>query len=225
MVEEQLRQRGIWQARVLEAMSEVPREHFVAAGFCESAYEDSPLPIGYGQTISQPLTVAFMCQSLDLHGDEKVLEIGTGSGYGAAVLSRLARVVYSIERIPKLAYQAEARLRRLGYENVHVRIANGSLGLPVEAPFDAILVTAGGRGLPRVYLDQLADGGRIVIPLGSAVPHSQTLYRFTVSAGTIVVDALGGFSFVPLIGEYGWGDDENESCVGDEPHSIRTRRE
>jgi protein-L-isoaspartate(D-aspartate) O-methyltransferase len=196
-------------------MSDVPREHFVPAGFRESAYEDSPVPIGYGQTISQPLTVAFMCQALDLHGGEKVLEIGTGSGYGAAVLSRLARVVYSIERIPKLAHQAEARLRRLGYENVHVRIANGTLGLPEEAPFDAILVTAGARGLPRVYLDQLADGGRIVIPLGSAAPRSQTLYRFSLSAGTIVVDPLGGFSFVPLIGEYGWGYDKNESCVGD----------
>jgi protein-L-isoaspartate(D-aspartate) O-methyltransferase len=207
MVDYQLRRRGIRDPRVLWAMASVPREEFAPADRRDEAYDDGPLPIGFGQTISQPYTVAFMCEALQLRGGERVLEIGTGSGYGAAVLSLLAGEVYTVERIAELADEARRLLQRLGYSNVHVCIGDGTLGWPPGAPYDAIVVTAGGSGLPEAYLQQLADGGRIVIPLGS-MPYSQNLYRFVRSGGELRVEDLGAFAFVPLVGQHGWSNDD-----------------
>lgn len=198
MVDEQLLPRGIADARVLRAMRTVPREEFVPEVERYLAYADRPLPIGHEQTISQPYTVAFMCEALQLRGGERVLEIGTGSGYGAAVLSELAVRVDTIERIPELAVAAQACLERLGYDNVRVFSGDGTLGLPDEAPFDAIVVTAGGETLPEAFVQQVRDGGRIVIPLGPA-GESQTMYRFTRVHDRLQQEDLGGFSFVPLV--------------------------
>jgi protein-L-isoaspartate(D-aspartate) O-methyltransferase len=203
MVDFQLRRRGISNDRVLKAMSEVPREKFVSENQRDFAYDDMPLPIGHGQTISQPFTVAFMCEALLLKGTEKVLEIGAGSGYSACVLSLLAQKVFSLERIPELAERAKNRVRELGYENVDIRLANGTLGLPEEAPFDAIVVTAGAEALPNTYLEQTAEGGRIVIPIGSSL-YGQSMFRFTKKHEELQVEDLGSFAFVPLIGRYGW---------------------
>jgi protein-L-isoaspartate(D-aspartate) O-methyltransferase len=203
MVEYQLRRRGIVDERVLQAMLSVPREEFVSEGV--SAYDDCPQPIGFGQTISQPYTVAFQCEALQLHGDERVLEIGTGSGYSAAVLSHLAKEIYTVERIPGLAQKAGQTLSRLGYANTHVFTANGTLGLPDHAPFAAIVVTAGGVALPEPYLEQLSTGGRIVIPIGDYLA-GQVMYRFTKLQEKTRVENLGSFAFVPLIGHYGWDE-------------------
>ncbi len=208
MVDQQLRGRGISDPRVLQAMAAVPREAFVPESRRHEAYDDGPLPIGFGQTISQPYTVAFMCEALQLRGGERVLEIGTGSGYGAAVLSLLADEVYTVERVPELAREAQQRLQQLGYANVHVCVGDGTLGWPPAAPYDAIVVTAGGSGLPEPYLQQLAEGGRIVIPLGSN-PYSQSLYRFVRCHGELRVEHLGAFAFVPLVGAHGWSSDED----------------
>lgn len=208
MVQNQLRSRDISDERVLRAMMCVPREEFVPEAVRHHAYDDRPLPIGHEQTISQPYTVAFQCEALRLQGDERVLEVGTGSGYGAAVLSRLAKEVYTVERIPELASRARATLGRLGFDNVHVELANGTLGLPKHAPFDGIVVTAGGTSLPQPFLDQLSPGGRIVIPLGEG-PAGQSMYRFTKFPDALQVDNLGGFCFVPLIGRYGWESSES----------------
>ncbi len=203
MVAAQLIDHGIADRRVIEAMRKVPREEFVPAELQDAAYEDGPLPIGFGQTISQPFTVAFMCEALHLNGTEKVLEIGAGSGYCAAVLSLLADSVFTIERVPELANEAGARLTRLGYVNVHVMTGDGTLGLPTEAPFDAIVVTAGAEALPDTYIQQLQPGGRIVIPIGG-YRYNQEMYRFTRMEGELRIENLGGFAFVPLIGKYGW---------------------
>lgn len=203
MVEAQLVGHGIADPRVLDAMGCVPREQFVSHEMRDSAYEDGPLPIGFGQTISQPFTVAFMCEALRLNGTEKVLEIGAGSGFSAAVLSLLAQSVFTIERVPELAEQARSRLAELGYHNVHVITGDGTLGLSSEAPFDAIVVTAGAETLPDAYVQQLRMGGRIVIPIGG-YRHNQKMYRFTRLEGELRVENLGGFAFVPLIGKYGW---------------------
>jgi protein-L-isoaspartate(D-aspartate) O-methyltransferase len=201
MAQSQLVRRGIQNQRVLDAMTRVPREEFVSDGWRDAAYADGALPIDCGQTISQPFTVAFMCEAAEISRDDTVLEVGTGSGYGAAVLSLLAREVHSVERIPVLGQQAAERLRRLGHSNVHVHTANGTLGWLDAAPFDAIVVTAGAEALPKPYVEQLQDGGRIIIPLGR-MPHSQTMYRFTLKDGKLYVENLGGFTFVPLIGKY-----------------------
>ncbi len=209
MVEEQLRSHGISDRRVLDAMGRVPREEFVPADLRYAAYEDGPLPIGFGQTISQPFTVALMCEALLLTGSEKVLEIGAGSGYSAGILSLLTRSVFSVERIPALADTARARLARLGYANVRVVTADGTLGLPAEAPFDAIVVTAGAEALPDAYVRQLQPGGRIVIPIGS-YRYNQTMYRFTRLPEELRVETLGGFAFVPLVGKYGWHEADVE---------------
>jgi len=203
MVRYQLEARGIRDRRVLNAMLSVPREEFVRDDLKASAYDDCPLPIGHGQTISQPFTVAFMCEAACPAENETVLEVGTGSGYGAAVLSRLSRTVYTVERLPALAAQAQANLVRLGYDNVHVRTADGTLGLPADGPFDAIVVTAGAVALPLDYLEQLNEGGRIVIPLGH-LPNSQRLYRARRRLDQLEIDDLGAFAFVPLIGKHGW---------------------
>jgi protein-L-isoaspartate(D-aspartate) O-methyltransferase len=204
MVKRQLRARGIDNPAVLRAMRAVPREKFVPQEMERYAYQDRALPIDERQTISQPYIVALMAQAADLQEGDRVLEIGTGSGYSAAVLGEIAGEVYTIERIAKLARQAQMRLESLGYENVHVRSANGTLGWPEEAPFDAILVTAGGPEVPATLKDQLALGGRLVIPVGRD-PFAQqlTCVRRTGESAFRPQD-LGPVRFVPLIGEQGW---------------------
>jgi protein-L-isoaspartate(D-aspartate) O-methyltransferase len=205
MVEFQLKPNSIQDARVLAAMACVPREEFVPATMRDCAYGDCPLPIGYGQTISQPFTVAFMCQALQLTGRERVLEIGTGSGYAAAVLSLLASEVFTIERVVSLAAPAHSRLRRLGYRNVQVIAGDGTLGLPVAAPFDRIVASAAAGQLPQPWAEQLAEGGSIVVPIGGE-SFDQCLYRFVKRGAELKMENLGGFAFVPLIGKYGSHD-------------------
>ena len=189
--------------RVLSAFGRVPRERFVSPDLQRFAYDDRPLPIGDEQTISQPLMVAIMAQALMLRGDEKLLEVGTGSGYQAAVLSLLARDVVSVERIPALSQVAAQRLQELGYRNVRVFIADQALGWPQEAPFDAITVAAGAPEVPSSLIDQLAPGGRMVIPVGGR--RLQQLVRATKSERGVTMERLGECRFVPLIapGE-GW---------------------
>lgn len=202
MVERQIEARGIRDSRVLAAMETVPREEFVSEHLRGQAYEDGPLPIGQGQTISQPLTVAFMAEALQLKGDERVLEIGTGSGYGAAILGRLAKEVHTVERLPALAEGARGRLERLGFANVHVHIGDGSLGWPEAAPYQAICVTAAPAQVPKTLQDQLAEGGRLVIPVGET-HRGQQMMRYTRQGGDLLEEELGEFSFVPLIGKHG----------------------
>jgi protein-L-isoaspartate(D-aspartate) O-methyltransferase len=196
MVEEQLRGRGIRDARVLRAMGEIPRHLFVPPELADKAYEDHPLSIGAEQTISQPYIVALMTQQLGLKPTSKVLEIGTGSGYQAAVLSKLAKEVYSVERIPELGSQAARRLRSLGVSNVCLRVGDGSQGWPEEAPFDDIIVTACAEKLPELLAAQLADGGRMVIPLGEAL--HQTLTRIERRGNQLEARPICGCVFVPL---------------------------
>ncbi|MCB9891035.1 MAG: protein-L-isoaspartate(D-aspartate) O-methyltransferase [Planctomycetes bacterium] len=207
MVDEQLVPRGIRDRRVLSAMSRVPRESFVPAHMVAHAFDDRALPIGEEQTISQPFIVAMMAQSAELRADDRVLEIGTGSGYGAAVLAELARDVYSIERNPVLARKSRERLQRLGYDRIHLRCGDGTKGWPEAAPFDAIIVTAGGPEVPESLREQLAVGGRLLIPVGKT-PRHQSLRRVRrVSMNDYRNEALGNVVFVPLIGEQGWHDD------------------
>jgi protein-L-isoaspartate(D-aspartate) O-methyltransferase len=202
MVTHQLMKRGIRDEAVLKAMREVPRHRFVPARYRSIAYDDMPLPIGHDQTISQPLMVAMMTEALRLHGDERVLEIGTGSGYQAAILARLAKVVFTIERIAELAAQARATLATLGITNVHVLVADGTVGLPEHAPYDAIVVTAGAPHVPLPLADQLRIDGRLVIPVGGRL--EQTLVRVTKTGDGLQTEHLGECRFVPLIGEQGW---------------------
>jgi protein-L-isoaspartate(D-aspartate) O-methyltransferase len=199
MVVHQLERRGIHDPRVLEAMEWVPREEFVPPELLDLAYDDRALPIGLDQTISQPYTVAFMCQEARVTASDKVLEIGTGSAYGAAVLSLLAREVHSIERIEELFQAARERLARLSYDNVRVYLDDGTRGLPQEAPFHAIICTAGAEVLPDAYQEQLADGGRLVIPIGP--PAHQQMVRLTRRGDRWDRDNLGSFGFVPLVGD------------------------
>lgn len=203
MVAEQLRGRGIRSARVLEAMLAVPRHEFVPWRWLADAYADQPLPIGIGQTISQPLMVAAMSEALELAGNERVLEVGTGSGYQAAVLSRLAGEVCTIEYRQELAAIASQRLERLGCGNVRVRHGDGGLGWPAAAPFDAIIVTAAAPALPPPLLEQLAEGGRLVIPLGSEA--SQELFQLRKRNGRTERRSLEYCRFVPLVGIHGPG--------------------
>ncbi len=209
MVTLQLAFRGIRDPRVLDAFRSVAREEFLPEELGEFAYEDSPLPIGSGQTISQPYIVAVTVDALGLRGGERVLEIGTGSGYAAAVLSRIAGEVYTVERLPALAEGARERLARLGFHNVHVLCGDGTLGWPEHAPYDAIAVAAGGPEVPRALLDQLAPGGRLVVPVGPD-DTSQELVRVTRSGDHLETESLGGVRFVPLIGEQGWPEDVRE---------------
>ncbi|MBM4283896.1 MAG: protein-L-isoaspartate(D-aspartate) O-methyltransferase [Deltaproteobacteria bacterium] len=206
MVEAQIRRRGVSDPRVLRALTKVPRHLFVPSHLWEQAYGDHPLPIGEDQTISQPYIVALMTEALDLTGAEKVLELGTGSGYQAAVLGELAREVYTIERLASLAESARLVLERLGYTNIHVRIGDGTLGWPEESPFDAILVTAGSPQVPRPLVEQLALNGRLVIPVGDQ--YSQTLTRVRKTAAGLQHDYLGGCRFVRLVGAHGWQEGE-----------------
>ena len=206
MVAQQLIKRGIEDPYVLQAMRDTPRHLFVPARHRAMAYEDMPLAIGYEQTISQPLIVAMMTAALQLHGQERVLEIGTGSGYQAAILARLAVVVFSIERIPELATQARATLAMTGMMNVHVLVGDGSLGLPEHGPYDAIVVTAASPKVPPALAGQLKPGGRLVIPVGDR--HEQTLIRVTTMGNEPHIERLGGCRFVPLIGQQGWLNSE-----------------
>jgi protein-L-isoaspartate(D-aspartate) O-methyltransferase len=203
MVEKQLRQRGIRDQPVLKAMLMIPREEFVSVKDRHRAYADAPIPIGYGQTITQPYMTALMAQTLNLEGHEKVLDIGTGSGYHAAVLGRLARRVISVERLPRLVALARANLDRAGCgENITVVCGDGSLGYPPEAPFDAISVAAGSPEVPAALLDQLRDPGRLVIPVGNRL--DQELYFVQKEDGQIRSRTLTGCRFVPLVGRQGW---------------------
>jgi protein-L-isoaspartate(D-aspartate) O-methyltransferase len=207
MVDRQIAGRGVRDRRVLEALRTVPREAFVPENLAEFAYDDTPLPIGEEQTISQPYIVALMAEALELRPEDKVLEIGAGSGYAAAVLSRIAREVYAIERHESLAREAQARLARLGYSNVHVFHGDGTLGLPDRAPFDGIVVAAGGPEIPPALLAQLATGGRLVIPIGPD-PRTQDLVRVRHRPdGSNVREDLGPVRFVPLIGVQGWTEE------------------
>lgn len=204
MVERQLVGRGIRGARVLAAFREVPREEFVAEHLRGSAYDDSPLPIEAGQTISQPYIVALTVEALGLRGGERVLEIGTGSGYAAAVLARIAERVYTVERLSELALAARARLERLGYDNVEVVCRDGTLGLPEHAPYEAIAVAAGGPKVPEALVDQLTIGGRMVIPVGPD-ERSQVLLRVTrTGRHELREESLGDVRFVPLVGVEGF---------------------
>jgi protein-L-isoaspartate(D-aspartate) O-methyltransferase len=198
MVREQIMARGVRDPRVLEALREVPRHLFVPKEMQSLAYTDEPLPIGYGQTISQPYVVAFMSEALELKPQDRVLEIGTGSGYQAAVLAHLAREVYSIEIIEPLAKEAAQRLRQLGYANLHLRTGDGYRGWPEAAPFDAIIVTAAPEHVPPPLVEQLREGGRLVLPLGGA---EQALIRIRRTRQGIRKETLLPVRFVPMIGE------------------------
>lgn len=206
MVEQQIKARGVRDERVLQAMAEVPREAFVSAVQARSAYDDSPLPIDAGQTISQPYVVALMIEALNLQPTDRALDVGTGSGYAAAVMARLCRRVYGVERHARLVESARAALSGLGYENVELRHGDGTLGWAEEAPFDAVLVSAGGPSVPSALREQLAVGGRMLIPVGGSgrVQHLVRITRQTVD--TWSEDDLGEVAFVPLVGEQGWAD-------------------
>lgn len=202
MVVDQLERRGIVDQRVLQAMRNVPRHRFVPRQYRDLSYSDGPIPIGEGQTISQPFIVALMSQMLALRGEEKVLEVGTGSGYQAAVLAHLAKQVYTIERHAQLAKRASKELQALGLNNVQVYVGDGTLGLVEHAPYDAILVTAAAPETPRPLLEQLAQGGRLVIPVGSR--GAQFLERWQRKGASYEQDVSIPVAFVPLVGRHGW---------------------
>jgi protein-L-isoaspartate(D-aspartate) O-methyltransferase len=188
--------------RVLEAMSRIPREKFVLPEYRQQAYEDKPLPIGWEQTISQPFIIALMTEALELAGNEKVLELGTGSGYQAAILAELAKKVLSVERVPALAESAHKVLDELGYTNIEIHLAEETLGWEKGAPYNAIMVTAGAPAIPEVLMKQLAPGGRMVIPVGPR--HLQELCKITKRLDRNIVKNLGGCRFVSLIGKNAW---------------------
>ena len=202
MVESQLVSRGIKDTRVLETMRKVPRHRFVEEAFVSQAYNDHPLPIGEKQTISQPYMVALMTEALELQGDEKILEIGTGSGYQTAILAELAEKIYSIERIRPLSIKARRILDELGYFNVVLKVADGTVGAKEEAPFDGIIVRAGSPDIPQPLVDQLAMGGRLVVPVGDK--YTQSLMRVVRKKEGIIKTDLGGCRFVNLLGRHGW---------------------
>jgi protein-L-isoaspartate(D-aspartate) O-methyltransferase len=202
MVENQLIGRGIKDTRVLDTMRKVPRHRFVEEALVSQAYNDHPLPIGEKQTISQPYMVALMTEALELQGNEKVLEIGTGSGYQTAILAELADKIYSIERIRSLSIKARRVLDDLGYFNVVLRVSDGTIGLKEEAPFEAIIVTAGSPDVPQPLVDQLAMGGKLVVPVGDR--YTQSLMKVVRVKEGISKTDLGGCRFVNLLGRYGW---------------------
>ena len=202
MVARQIRDRGVGSPRVLAAMETVPRHLFVPPALVPQAYSDEALPAGQGQTISQPYVVAASAQALSLDGHERVLEVGAGTGYLAAVLSLLAREVFAVEAVPVLAEAARERLARFGYANVRVEVGDGSQGLAAAAPFEAILVSAAAPAVPQPLVDQLAEGGRLVIPVGIA--DHQELLRIVKSGGRTSEQKLFACRFVPLVGRYGW---------------------
>jgi len=199
---QELREKGIRDARVLSAMEKVPRHLFVLPEYLFAAYDDRPLPIGLGQTISQPYIVALSTEALELSGEEKVLEIGTGSGYQTAILAELAKEVFTVERLPELSLEAQERLRKLGYTNVRFRVGDGTKGWPEEAPFPAILVTAAAPRVPKSLFAQLSEAGRMVIPVGGR--FHQDLWLVRKVGGEPVYEHLCPVTFVPLIGEEGF---------------------
>lgn len=205
MVDLQCRARGVREERVLAALLKVPRHEFVQGALKERAYDDYPLPVGEGQTISQPYMVALMTECLRLSGEERVLEIGTGSGYQAAVLAELALEVYTIERFEDLAQRARLVLEELGYQNVQAVVGDGSEGYPDAAPYDRIIVTAAAPDITRPWLDQLKDGGRLVVPLGDR--WSQNLTIVTKRGDKTSQETICGCVFVPLVGKHGWSGD------------------
>jgi protein-L-isoaspartate(D-aspartate) O-methyltransferase len=209
MVDVQIARRGVRDAHVLDAMRHVPREHFVEKSLKESAYEDLPLPIGEQQTVSQPFMVAMMIEAAKVGPGDRVLEIGTGSGYAAAVLSLIASEVYTVERYRSLADEAQRRFTELGYANITARTGDGTLGWPEAAPFDAIVVAAGSPDVPSPLKEQLAIGGRLVIPVGDQ-DRRQTLVKITRTGGdSFEEEDLGAVMFVPLVGERGWREDRS----------------
>ncbi|HOK79558.1 MAG TPA: protein-L-isoaspartate(D-aspartate) O-methyltransferase [bacterium] len=201
MVEHQIRARGIRNERVLSAFLKVPREQFVLEQFRSSAYDDCPLPIDYGQTISQPYMVAIMTELAEPEKNDRVLEIGTGSGYQTAILCELGCNVFSIERIPELAERAKKTLAKLGYQ-AHIIVGDGTLGLKEFAPYKIIIVTAGAPDIPKSLIEQLDEGGRIIIPVGTL--YSQDLIRVIKKKGKLIKENHGGCQFVPLKGKEGW---------------------
>ena len=207
MVKRQIAGRGVRSERVLKAMRKVPRERFLPRGQGVFAYDDSPLPIGDGQTISQPYIVAYMAECLALEGGEKVLEIGTGSGYAAAVLAEIAAEVYTIERIEGLANMARTVLDGLGYTNVHVQCGDGTLGWPEEAPYDGIVVSAGGPDVPDTLKHQLKTGGRLVIPIGTSKAYQELIRVTRIAENDFQTEDLLSVRFVPLVGEEGWSQE------------------
>ena len=204
MVREHLMDRGIKDPGVLQAMTKIPRHRFVESALADRAYDDEPLPIGERQTISQPYMVAFMSEALELAGGERVLEIGTGSGYQTAVLAELCLNVFSVEKFGPLAEKARVLLDELNYYNVALHVGDGTLGWSEHAPFDAIIVTAGSPELPRPLIAQLSIRGRIVLPIGNE--RSQMLKRFRRTASGLQEEGLGDCRFVKLLGRYGWPD-------------------
>ncbi len=202
MVKKQLMPRGIKDPHVLAVMGRIPREMFVPPGMRPLAYQDRPLPINDEQTISQPYIVAEMTQALALEGSEKVLEIGTGSGYQAAVLAALCGTLFTMERIDTLLLKAREVLEKMGYENIRYKVDDGTRGWSEHAPYDAVMVTAAAPGLPEPLLEQLAEGGRMVVPVGN--PVSQELIKITKRGGRHIEESLGGVRFVPLVGDHGW---------------------
>lgn len=204
MVREQVEGRGVTDPLILEAMLTVPRHIFVPEAFRHHAYDDTPLPIGQGQTISQPYMVARMTQALDVRPGMRVLEIGLGSGYQAAILAAMGCFVFAIERISEICKAARLRIRRLGYRNIQAHMGDGTLGLSAAAPFERILVSAGGPQIPPPLVSQLEAGGALVIPVGSA-PRAQRLVRVRKTPGGLTREDLGPAVFVDLIGNHGWG--------------------
>ncbi|MGO9567146.1 MAG: protein-L-isoaspartate(D-aspartate) O-methyltransferase [Desulfomonilaceae bacterium] len=202
MVERQLVGRGVRDRRVLAAMEEVPRHFFLDEALWHEAYDDSPLPIGEGQTISQPYMVAVMTELLKLSGDERVLEIGTGSGYQAAVLTRLCRWVYTMERLESLSERARKAVETSGYTNISFIVGDGTQGWPDHAPYDGIIVTAGAPNIPHTLVDQLVEGGRLVIPVGDR--FSQVLKLVIKTEEGTIVESHTGCRFVDLVGKFGW---------------------
>lgn len=202
MVEDQLRARGIKDEQVLQVMLKVPRHSFVDEGLVPLAYNDHPLTIGDGQTISQPYIVAYMIECLRLKPEDRILEVGTGCGYVTAVLAALGSQVYSIERIPALLMKARKNLKRLGLKNIVLKVGDGTQGWPQQAPYDVILVSAGSPMIPRPYLDQLAEGGRLILPVGNEA--RQELILVTKTHGKLSQETLSGCRFVKLMGKYGF---------------------
>lgn len=219
MVERDIASRGVVDELVLRSMCTVPRERFLPERMAEFAYEDTPLPIEEGQTISQPMIVAVMAEAAELDERSRVLEIGAGSGYGAAVLSRIVAEVWTIERHALLVDQAARRLADLGYDNAHVVHGDGTLGLPEQAPFDAIVVTAGGPSVPEALVEQLVEGGRLVIPVGPET-RGQRLLRVRRVGDDTVEEDLGPVRFVPLVGEQGWQPSEVRTLVVPRHRSV-----
>ena len=203
MVEEQLMSRGISDKIVLDAFRKVPRHEFIPEKLWQNAYNDYPLPIGENQTISQPYMVALMTECLRLKGHEKILEVGTGSGYQAAILAEIVKEVYSVERFQDLAQGAEGVLKKLGYKNTKIKVDDGTLGWEEFAPFDGIIVTAGAPGIPESIVRQLKDGGRLVIPIGSG-GFGQILTLVEKIGSSVRTSEICGCMFVPLIGKEGW---------------------